>query len=92
MNRLVFGFVAALAIAVGMLVGTLNSEKVLLDLLWLQLEWPLGLLLLLSLAAGLLLGILMSYLTQVFPLRMQLRKAKAEAARAAGRDVTDAND
>ena len=88
MNRLIFGLVATLAIAAGLLMGTLNSDEVMLDLLWVQLEWPLGLLLLLALAAGLLVGLLISGLTQVFPLRIKLRKIKAEAARAEGQNVT----
>ena len=66
MNRLIFGLVAIFAITIGLLVGTLNSDRVFLDLLWVQLEWPLGLLLLLALACGLLIGIVMIYLSQVF--------------------------
>lgn len=88
MNRLVFGLVAIIAIAVGLLVGTLNSEKVLLDLLWFQLEWPLGLLLLFSLASGLLIGLILSYLSRVIPLRMKVRKLQAEALKAESRIVT----
>ena len=88
MNRFFFALVAALAVTVGLLVGTLNSDKVPLDLLWFQLQWPLGLLLLISLAAGLLLGLFISYLSQVLPLRMKLRKSKAEAAKAQSQNLT----
>lgn len=88
MNRLIFGLVAIIAIVVGLLVGTLNAEKVLLDLLWFQLEWPLGLLILFSLASGLLIGLILSYLSRVIPLRMKVRKLQAEAARAESRNVT----
>ena len=88
MNRFFFALVAVLAVIVGLLVGTLNSEKVQLDLLWFQLQWPLGLLLLISLAAGLLLGLFISYLSQVLPLRMKLRKSKAEAAKAQSQNLT----
>jgi len=89
MNRLIFGLVAVLAIAVGLLVGTLNSEKVALDLLWLQLDWPLGLLVLLFFVTGLLLGLVMVYLSQVFPLRLKLRKAQGEVARSEAQNVTE---
>lgn len=89
MNRLIFGLVAVLAIAVGLLVGTLNSEKVALDLLWLQLDWPLGLLVLLFFTTGLLLGLVMVYLSQVFPLRLKLRKAQGEVARSEAQNVTE---
>lgn len=77
MNRLVFALVALLAVAVGLLVGTLNAEPALLDLLWLKLEWPLGLLLLLFFAGGLLLGLLLLYFSQVLPLRLKLRRSQA---------------
>jgi len=88
MNRLVFVILAMLAAGFGLLVGTLNSEAVTLDLLWVQFQWPLGLLLLLSLAVGLLTGLLLSWLTQVLPLRMKLRKSRAETSRAESRDLT----
>ena len=87
MNRLIFGLAAVMAVAIGLLVGTLNSDEVRLDLLWLQLDWPLGLLLLLSLSSGLLLGIIMIYFSQVFPLRLKLRKSQAEASRALEKEV-----
>jgi uncharacterized integral membrane protein len=74
MSRLVFALVALLAVAVGLLVGTLNAESAMLDLLWVQLEWPLGLLLLLFFAGGLLVGLVTLYLSQVLPLRLKIRK------------------
>ena len=76
---------------IAVLVGTLNSDAVVLDLLLVQLEWPLGLLLLISLAAGLLAGLFLSWFTQVLPLRMKLRKSKAEAVRSQSRDLTGAD-
>jgi putative membrane protein len=88
MNRLAFLVLTVLAAAVGLLLGTLNSDSVTLDLLWLQLDWPLGLLLLLAMALGLLLGLLVSWFVQVLPLRMQLRKSRASAQRASSREVT----
>ncbi|MFT5140329.1 MAG: putative integral membrane protein [Lysobacterales bacterium] len=88
MNRFLFGLVAIFAIVAGLLVGTLNSEQAQLDLLWIQLAWPLGLLLLLSLSAGFLLGIVMIYFSQVFPLRLKLRKSRAELAGALSSQVT----
>jgi uncharacterized integral membrane protein len=41
-----FSLLAILAAAIGLAVGTFNSESVLLDLLWFQINWPLGLILL----------------------------------------------
>ena len=92
MNRLFFGLVAVVAIAVGLLVGTLNSEKVMLDLLWIQLNWPLGLLILLAFAVGLLLGLMLATLTHVLPLRLKVRKLQAEVSSSESRgvSVTDA--
>ncbi len=92
MHRLIFGLVSLAAITVGLLVGTLNSDQVRLDLLWVQLEWPLGLLLLLSLAVGLLLGMVMIYFSRVLPLRLKLREALAETVRAESRNVTGVDD
>jgi len=73
--RIAFFFITALAIGMGLLVGTLNSEVTSLDLLWVQLEWPLGLILLCAAAVGLLLGLLLAWLFSVLPLRAKLRKA-----------------
>ena len=75
MYRVAFIFITALAIGMGLLVGTLNSEVASLDLLWVQLEWPLGLILLCAAAVGLLLGLLLAWLFSVLPLRAKLRKA-----------------
>ena len=75
MYRVAFIFITALAIGMGLLVGTLNSEVASLDLLWVQLEWPLGLILLCAAAIGLLLGLLLAWLFSVLPLRAKLRKA-----------------
>ena len=81
MNRLVFSLVALLAIAAGLLVGTLNAGNAVLDLLWLQLEWPLGLLLMLFFTAGLVLGLALLFLFQVLPLRLKVRRLQARSAR-----------
>jgi len=92
MNRIGFGLVALLAIVLGLLVGTFNSDKVHLDLLWLQLDWPLGLLILISFATGLLFGLCLVFLSHVLPLRLKIRKLQADAARAASRDLAAADD
>ena len=76
MYRILFIVVMVLAVALGLLVGTLNSELVKVDLLWIQLEWPLGLLLLSAAVAGLFLGILMLWLFSVLPLRARLRRQR----------------
>ena len=46
MYRVLFFVVVILAVALGLLVGTLNSANVSVDLLWVRLDWPLGLILL----------------------------------------------
>ena len=92
MNRIGFGLIAVLAIALGLVVGTFNADPVHLDLLWLQLDWPLGLLILIAFAAGLLLGICLIFLSHVFPLRLRNRKLQAEAARAATSDPAATHD
>ena len=75
MYRIGFIIVAVLAIALGLLVGTLNSDTVGVDLLWVQLQWPLGLLILCVLVVGLLAGLLLAWFFGVVPLRAQLRKS-----------------
>jgi len=78
--RIIFIIITILAIALGLLVGTLNSDTVAVDLLWVQLDWPLGLLILSACAAGLFLGILFAWFFSILPLRSQLRKARGGAS------------
>jgi uncharacterized integral membrane protein len=72
--RFAFFLVTVLAIVLGLVVGTLNPDTVHLDLLWVQLEWPLGLILLTSGALGLLTGLLLAWFFSILPLRARLRK------------------
>jgi uncharacterized integral membrane protein len=92
MNRLVFVVVAILAVAIGLLVGTLNASAVELDLLWVQLNWPLGLLILLFFSSGLLLGLALMFLSHVLPLRLKLRRVQAKAAKPESQGVAVTND
>jgi uncharacterized integral membrane protein len=78
--RLGFIIVTVLAVVLGLLIGTLNHEVVAVDLLWLQLSWPLGLALICALALGVLIGLALSWLFSVLPLRLQLRNARREQA------------
>jgi uncharacterized integral membrane protein len=73
--RIAFIVITVAAVALGLLIGTLNSSSVVLDLLWLQLQWPLGLVVLAAMAAGLLLGLVVVWFFSVLPLRARLRKA-----------------
>jgi uncharacterized integral membrane protein len=54
------------------------------DLLWVQLDWPLGLLLLATLTVGLFIGLLLAWLFRILPLRMQLRKTRRVDASGSG--------
>jgi len=74
-KKLGFILLAIAAIVLGLLVGTLNSDSVQLDLLWVQLELPLGLTILIGFSLGLIVGLVTIYLIRVLPLRMQLRKS-----------------
>jgi len=73
--RIGFIIVAVLAIALGLLIGTLNSDTASVDLLWVQLQWPLGLLILCVFAVGLLTGLLLAWFFGVMPARAKLRKS-----------------
>ena len=75
MYRVAFIIIAVLAIAMGLLIGTLNSETVSVDLLWVQLDWPLGLLILSVAAAGLLTGLLLAWIFAIVPLQARLRRS-----------------
>jgi uncharacterized integral membrane protein len=77
--RIAFILVTILAVFLGLVVGTLNSDPVTLDLLWVQIDWPLGLVLLTASAAGLLLGLVLAWLFSVLPLKARLRKAARSA-------------
>lgn len=79
MYRIAFIVVTVLAISLGLLIGTLNSETVSVDLLWIQVEWPLGLLILAACVSGLFIGILLTWLFTILPLRAQLRRARGQA-------------
>ena len=76
--------VVVLAVTLGLLIGTLNHEMTSVDLLWVQLNWPLGLLLLAALSAGLFIGLLLAWLFRILPLRMQLRKTRRVDASGSG--------
>jgi putative membrane protein len=81
MKKTGFILIAIIAVVVGLLVGTLNSTPVQLDLLWIQFELPLGLAILLGFSLGVVTGLGMIYLARVLPLRLQLRKARAAIAK-----------
>ena len=81
MKKTGFILIAIIAVVVGLLVGTLNSTPVQLDLLWIQFELPLGLAILLGFSLGVVTGLGMIYLARVLPLRLQLRKARAVIAK-----------
>ena len=81
MKKIGFILMAIAAIVIGLIVGTLNSAPVYLDLLWFQSEIPLGLAILLGFSLGLITGLSMIYLGRVLPLRLQLSKARSSLAR-----------
>ncbi len=89
MGRIGFGLLAVAAIVLGLLVGTFNSEKVSLDLIWIQLEWPLGLLLLCALVIGLIVGMLVIYIGQVVPLRIRLSRSSKQLPPGGAPDLHD---
>ena len=92
MGKTGFILVALIAIVVGLLVGTLNSGLVELDLLWIQLELPLGLAILLGFSLGLVTGLGMVYFARVLPLRFQLRKARAALIKQDNPDISLPDD
>jgi uncharacterized integral membrane protein len=91
--RVAFIFLMALAVALGLVVGTLNSDPATLDLLWFQIDWPLGLIVLCAVAVGLLLGLTLSWLFGILPLRSRLRRAvRGERGPGSSAALTKPND
>jgi putative membrane protein len=91
-KKIGFILMAVVAIVVGLLVGTLNSDLVQLDLLWFQLELPLGLVILLGFSLGMLMGLGMLYLSRVLPLQLQLRKARSALTKQDSHDLSLPDD
>jgi uncharacterized integral membrane protein len=89
--RIFFIIVIVLAVAVGLLVGSLNSDAVPIDLLWVQFEWPLGLLILSIFAAGLLMGLCLAWFFSILPLRIQLRKIQNSSLTPSSQSLKDRN-
>lgn len=73
-KRLILFVVAVAVIVVAIAISGLNTEKVLLNLYFFQIELSLGFLLILSLFLGLLIGLLMALFHFYMPLKSQLRK------------------
>jgi uncharacterized integral membrane protein len=71
---------AALCVAFGVAVAALNGDPVHLDLLWVELAVPLGLLLLGVLLLGALFGGLAALLSRARPATVAPRSAEDEAA------------
>lgn len=90
-HRIGFIVLAFAAIALGLVVGTLNSDPVTVDLLWVRIDWPLGLVILFALVLGLVLGMLILWLTAVLPVRMRLRRQDT-ASPGAGRNGREGGD
>lgn len=91
MYRIAFIVIVVLAIALGLVVGTLNSEITHVDLLWVQLDWPLGLILLCAAAAGLFLGLILTWLFSVLPMKARLRRSGQTHDRASRTDLNHGN-
>jgi len=87
-----FYLMALAVILLGLLVGTLNSDSVHLDLLWVQFDLPLGLAILLGFSFGLLTGLSMIYLGRIIPLRLQLRKARSDLIKQDSTALTSPDD
>lgn len=92
MKKLGFILIAIVAVVVGLLVGTLNSSPVQLDLLWVQFELPLGLAILLGFSLGVVMGVTAIYFARILPLRLQLRKARAALSKKESSDLIPPDD
>ena len=91
-RKMGFFLVAFAAISIGLIVGTLNSSIVTLNLLWFQPELPLGLAVLLGVAFGLIAGSSMTWLGRVLPLRLALRKMRNAQSKQEASGLNTNND
>ena len=76
MYRFLFLAAAILALAAGVTIGALNADPVELDLLFGRLHWPLGLVVVSAFAAGLLAGVLATWLLRVLPMSVRERRLR----------------
>lgn len=90
--RIGFIILALAAVALGLVVGTLNADPVSVDLLWVQIRWPLGLVMLVSLVLGFAIGLVIMWLGSVIPLRMRIRKLRSEGAIARSNNLDSGHD
>ena len=67
--------IALVFLAIGLLVGVLNTQPITLKLLFTQIETSSGVAIILSLLAGVVIGGLIALATLVWPLYTKLRKA-----------------
>ena len=72
--------IALVFLAIGLLVGVLNTQPITLKLLFTQIETSSGVAIILSLLAGVMIGGLIALATLVWPLYTKLRKANKQAA------------
>ena len=91
MKKLGFILIAIFAVVVGLLVGARNPGAVQIDLLWTQVELPLGQAILLGFSLGIISGMTILYLARILPLRLQLRKARSQITRQDSPSQRDSN-
>lgn len=72
--------VALVFLAIGLLVGVLNTQPITLKLLFTQINTSSGVAIILSLIVGVIIGVLIALATLVWPLYTKLRKANKQAA------------
>ena len=78
---IIFRLIIALVfLAIGLLVGVLNTQPITLKLLFTQIETSSGVAIILSLLAGVVIGGLIALATLVWPLYTKLRKANKQVA------------
>jgi len=67
-------FLAVLALLLGLVIGTLNSNAVSVDLFWVQFQSPLGAVLLIAFVLGILFGLCSLFVFRVIPQRLTIKR------------------
>ncbi|MHC9086176.1 lipopolysaccharide assembly protein LapA domain-containing protein [Luteimonas sp. RIT-PG2_3] len=75
--RLIRILIAVVFVVLGVLIGSLNEQRVRLDLGWIVVPGSLGVLVLAALSIGVIVGGLMVALSTVLPLHRRLKQSRA---------------
>ncbi len=84
MNRLLTLLLILTFVAGGLFFGTLNETPVTVDLFFIQIQWPLALVVMSAFLTGIILSGTLVYFSMWFGVKRRIRSLKASQAKSAG--------